>query len=130
MPDTTLAEDLAELKRLKDRATQLNREAKDAAKERDLWELHCLERMEAEEQDSTRSRGYLYSCVRDKHYAKVQDREEFVEWAQDNAPHLIRLVENKEQLNSLVKQLLDDGAEFPPGLGWYDDNYISVRKAT
>jgi hypothetical protein len=51
------------------------------------------------------------------------------EWALENDPELVEYKERGEQINALVRRLLDDGAEFPPGLGFYEREYISMRTA-
>jgi hypothetical protein len=123
---TTLREDLEELDRLKKQATRLNREAKDAAKERDIWQRHCMDRMEGEGFDSLKAGGRSFVCVREKVYATVNDRAAFVAWAQKNSPDHIKIVEKDGELNSLVRSCLDDGEELPPGVSYYSKDYISV----
>ena len=90
------------------------------------WERHCLERMRDSDTESHKTRGTLFSPVT-KQYASVQDRGEFVEWALSNEPELVAYKERAAELNALVRQLLDDGEVLPPGIGFYDREYISQR---
>ncbi len=82
--------------------------------------------MEAEEAENHKTRGTLFSPVR-KQYASVQDRTEFVDWALANEPELVAYKERGAELNALVRQRLDDGEVLPPGIGFYDREYISQR---
>jgi uncharacterized protein with LGFP repeats len=84
--------------------------------------------MEAEDAQSHKASGTTFSPVK-KQYATVQDRAEFVRWAQENEPDLIQYKERGAELNSLVRQRLDDGEVLPPGVGFYDREYISQRNA-
>lgn len=54
----------------------------------------------------------------------------FVKWAESNDPDLIQYKERGAELNSLVRQRLDDGEPLPPGVGFYDREYISQRTST
>lgn len=62
-------------------------------------------------------------------YATVNDRSEFVKWAEENDDELLEPREVKEVLNSLVREHLDDGSPLPPGVGFYVREYISQRAA-
>lgn len=62
-------------------------------------------------------------------YGQVQDRREFVEWAEQEQPELLEPKERSELINELARQLLDDGEPFPPGLGFRVKEYISQRAA-
>lgn len=124
---TTLREDLATLRQFKLEATRLNKEAKAAAAERDAWQKHCLDRMEAEGlTGKVEFDGVPYTPNRGKYYASVQDKGAFLAWAEENAPHLVKSEPSKADLNTLVRNALDDGEELPPGIGWYDKDYIAV----
>ncbi len=128
----TFQDDLVELDRLKAKATKLNSEAKQAARDRDQWQTHCIQRMEDPADGNTQSwragDGTLFSLNPVQHYATVQDRQAFVEWAQDNAPELVEYKERGTELTSLIRAALDDGEELPPGVGFYDKQSISVRR--
>ena len=81
---TTLAEDLRELRRLKDEAeaSGTDKKADDAAFKRQ--QSRCLDRMEAEEAASFRvPNHYLFSRV-DKVKGQIEDRTPYVRWALEN----------------------------------------------
>lgn len=125
----TLGEDLAKLAKLKDAATKANAAAKIATLEKDQWERHCFNRMEAEECEGHRSKGKLFTASQ-KTYAQIQDRDAFLAWAQENEPELVVAREKADDLHALVRRLIDDGQPLPPGIGFYIKDTISVRKAT
>ena len=60
-------------------------------------------------------------------YSSINDLSEFIAWAEMEAPELIKLAANKEQLNALVRQRLDDDEPLPPGVTFYVREYISDR---
>jgi hypothetical protein len=124
---STLREDLAKLRQLKVEATAANKAAEKVKRERDEWQRHCLDRMDAEGfTGKVEFDGTPYTPHRDKHYASIQDKAVFLEWAEENAPHLVSHEPKKGDLNTLVRNALDDGEELPPGIGWYDKDYIAI----
>lgn len=128
--DNKLREELTKLRAMKIKATELNKQADEAKRDRDDQERLCLELMEAADNtESLRFNGTLFSAQRDKSFAVIQDRAAFTEWAKANAPDLVREVENKTPLNQLVKAALDDGEELPPGIGFYTKESISMRSS-
>jgi hypothetical protein len=80
---TTLAEDLRELRRLKDAAEETGREKKATDANFKRWQAQCLERMEAEESDAFRTGDYLYSVVT-RVKGQIEDRKPYVRWALEN----------------------------------------------
>lgn len=60
-------------------------------------------------------------------YAVVQDLDAFVEWAKQHDESLIKEAARDGELNALVRERLDNGEPLPPGIGFYDREYISVR---
>lgn len=85
--------------------------------------------MEAEEAENHKTRGTLFSPVK-KQFASIQDRDEFIKWALDNDPDLVQYKERSAELNALVRARLDDGEPLPPGVGFYDREYISQRASS
>jgi hypothetical protein len=77
-------------------------------------------------ESSTKIKGVSYVPVRTT-YGHVQDRTAFLEWAKDNDAGLFHTVERDGLINQLVRERLDNGEPLPPGLGYYDKTYISVR---
>ena len=63
-------------------------------------------------------------------HATIQDRAAFVEWCHVNdREDLISEKENKGDVNSYVRECLDDGRPLPDGLGFYTRNTIGQRAA-
>jgi len=61
-------------------------------------------------------------------HATIQDRGAFVEWCHANSREdLISEKENKGDVNSYVRECLDDGRPLPDGLGFYTRNSIGQR---
>ncbi len=114
------------LRKLKRDAEKKQNQADTAKKRHKEWERHCLDRMDAEETESHKTYGTLFSPVK-KQFATVQDRSEFVKWALAHEPELVQYKERGAELNQLVRQRLDDGEPLPPGVGFYDREYISQR---
>lgn len=125
---TTLGQDLVHLKKLKDTESTLKARWDKAKRDREIWERKVFDRMDGEETDSQKTRGSLF--VRSQTiYAKVQDRQAFVDWAKTNDPDLIQDKERGQELNALVRACLDDQSELPPGIGFYTRDTVAVRKA-
>lgn len=138
MPHTN--EELRALGHLKDRLDAANAAKKQAENEHKRHQWECFRRMEEEGIESMRVDGVTYSPV-GKPYAQEQDRTKFVDWCNEvvheyvddygetvtvrRAPELIEYKPRMEQCNALVREYLDDNVELPPGLGYYDREYIS-----
>jgi hypothetical protein len=60
-------------------------------------------------------------------YAQVQDKSEFIKWAQENEPELVAPAPRKGLLNQKARECLDNGEPLPPGMGVYEREYISQR---
>lgn len=123
---STIQEDCAHLRGLKLKANNLDAQAKDAKAEHVAAELALFARMDEESTESIKYDGTLFvpaSTV----YGQVQDRGEFVAWAEENQPELLEVKERKSLVNELIRSHLDDGAELPPGLGFYVREYVSQR---
>jgi hypothetical protein len=125
---TTIAEDAAVLRQLKETASNLDATAKAAKAEADQFEARFFERMEAEGIGSIKVGGTNFVPVGTV-YGQVQDREKFIEWAQANSPELLELKERKALVNEIVREAIDAGTEMPDGLGFYVKQYVSQRVA-
>jgi hypothetical protein len=154
---TTLAEDLRELRRLKDEAEETGREKKATDASFKRWQAQCLERMGAEESDAFRTGDYLYSVVT-RVKGQIEDRKPYVRWAlendeaiqefldlinaHDDDPGLVEAffdaimgtstVSYKEDghvINQQARSHVDDGAPLPPGLTFRPDPYIGMTKS-
>lgn len=117
------AEYVRSLKQASTEARRLADEAKEAAV---LAEQEFFAHMESEGVQSIKVNGTLY-VPQSTIYGQVQDRAEFMKWAEAEHPELIEPRERKALLNELVREALDRGDDLPPGLGWYDRSYVSQR---
>lgn len=88
----TLNEELHELRRLKDLAEAEGRDKKEADAAFKQHQAHCLERMEAEESESSKTRGYLYSVV-EKVKGQIEDRQPYIRWALENDPAIVEFLQ-------------------------------------
>lgn len=132
---TTLSEDLLALRELKGRRDTANKTFKDLDAAFKTEQRRLIERMYAEAEAAgadpekgvgQKIDGISFTPVK-LEYGTVQDRQEFVAWALENDAELVEYKERGEQINALARRLLDDNAEFPPGLGFYEREYISMR---
>lgn len=62
-------------------------------------------------------------------FATVQDRSEFVEWAQEYAPELIQVEAREAEINRIIRERIDNNEPLPPGLGFYPRQTISIQAA-
>ena len=63
-------------------------------------------------------------------HATIQDRAAFVEWCNANEREdLVSVKENKGDVNSYVRECLDDGRPLPEGVGFYTRATIGQRAA-
>lgn len=58
-------------------------------------------------------------------FGNVNDKAEFIRWAELNAPELVSPAPRKALVNELVRQKLDNGEELPPGVDYFVRNYVS-----
>lgn len=123
---TTIAEDAATLKELKDLATEMTKAADEAKAQAKHAEQLFFARMEQEGYDSLKVRGTNFVRAATI-YGQVQDREAFIKWAEENAPELLELKERAALVNELVRERMDTGEILPDGLGFYAREYVSQR---
>ncbi len=122
----TLAQDAADLRVLKRQAESLDAQTKEAKVLAQTAELALFERMASEKVDGIKYDGTNFVPV-ETSYGQVQDRSEFVAWAEDEMPELLETKERKALVNELVRERLDNGETLPPGLGFYVKQYVSQR---
>lgn len=123
-----LSEQCQNYAELKAEAKQAKAEYEDLEKQRKRAEFDLLERMEQEECDGHKTGAFNY-VPQETPFAVVQDRAEFIKWAEANDPELIEPHERKKLLNQEVRKHLDDGKPLPPGLGFYVKRVVSQRAA-
>lgn len=125
---TTLTDDAKGLAALKRKRDDAKAEYEACKQEHAQAEIEFLERMAHEGSEGIKAEGINFVPAKTP-YAQVQDRTEFVRWAQDNDPELIEPRERKELINALVRRHIDDGEPLPPGIGFYIKEYVSQRAA-
>jgi hypothetical protein len=125
---TTLAEDAAEVRRLKQEKDSAKDVASDLERQFKAAQANLFERMEAEGVQGIKHEGTNFVPTRTV-YAQLQDRRVFAEWARENAPDLIEDRERSDLLNDAVRAALDDGRELPPGVSFRVREYVSQRAA-
>ena len=126
--DMTLTDQAIELQHIKEARDNAKHTYDDLQAKFQAAKFALLDRMEDEKCDGIKAAGTNFVPTQIT-FAQVQDRSAFVEWAEDHAPELIEARERKGLLNQRVRELLDNGEPFPPGLGFYNDRNISQRSA-
>lgn len=122
----TIAEQAEALRELKQDAAAADAVAKDAKALYKQAEVAFIERMQSEGVESIKHDGTLYVPAATT-YGQIQDRAEFVAWAEAERPELLETKERKALVNEIVRECLDNGTEMPPGVGFYVSEYVSLR---
>lgn len=104
--------------------------AKDAAdqigEELALQQERFIERCEAEGVQGLRIDGRNLVPTQTE-YGSINDLDEFVAWAQENDPALLKMAVYDGELNRLVRRYLEHGKPLPPGVTFYVKRSISDR---
>ncbi len=158
MTETTLAQDLAEMRKLKDKVEKLGRDRDKADAAFKEKQTYLLRRMDVEECKSFRhpTAGYLFTRIEDRVKGQVDDRRQFVRWALESDEgiqefvdsyigddhhqldafyeaimntELVTYKENGTACNSMAKAHVDDETPLPPGLSFRPDPYIQQLKS-
>ena len=126
-----LSEDLRELGRLKKIEKILTRRKSEAGRRRKAFERHLYDRMVEEgfrPGDSSIRLGELQYVPVKTTYSAVQDRQAFIAWARENDAGLLESERIREsELNRVVNERIHNNQPLPPGIGSYDETYISTR---
>lgn len=105
------------------------KEAADVAKmEFKQAQAELLEYMDANNIEGVKTDGINFIPTKTI-YGQISDRNAFIAWAEENDDELIEPKERKSVLNERARQLVDDGEEFPPGMGFRVEEYVSQRSA-
>ena len=132
-PDSTTTKStpqrLAQLRELKDNYRTLDKLAKSAKADHDDFQRELFEDMRAEGHLTVKLEHASFSR-KSTIYAHVQDREAFHKWVKENDldTELLRETEESQRINELVRGLIDNSEELPPGLGFYARDYISITE--
>ena len=105
------------------------KEAADIAKmEFKTSQAELLEYMDANDIEGVKADGVNFVPTKTI-YGKITDKKELIAWAKENDDELVIDEVRKSSLNERARQLIDDGEEFPPGMGFRVEEYISQRSA-
>lgn len=124
----SLDRDLRALRKAKQDRDTAKQKFEDADSAFRQLQFKVMERMKQKGVESMKLDGTLFVPT-ETVYAQIQDRAEFVAWAEEHDDELVEPKERKEILNSMVRQRLDDGEALPPGVTFYVREYISQRAA-
>lgn len=123
---TTLTEDVIELRELRELRDDAKSEYDDLKAKYDEKEADVFARMEEEGAEAVRAAGVTFSPTRTV-YGQINDREQFIKWAETNAPELIETKERKGLINQEARRHVDDGDPLPPGMTFYVKEFIGQR---
>jgi hypothetical protein len=126
---TTIAEDAGVLRQLRDGFDAADSRAKSAKQVYEDAQRKFFERLEAEGIGSIKVDGVNF-VPQTTIYGQVQDREAFLAWAETADEALVETRERKALINELVREAIENGDPLPPGLGFYQKDYVSQRVAT
>lgn len=120
-------EEVARLRDMRDWELQMKEYYELMKENREAQERRVFDYMRETRIDGIKVDGKNFVPV-ETDYSVIQDRTEFVAWAEKNAPELITTVEKKGELHKLVRSRIDNGEGLPPGIGHRVDQGISMRQ--
>lgn len=105
----------------------LDEQAKKARREHDAYQAEVFEFMRENGLLTVKTDNGTFSC-KSTIYSKVQDMEQFVQWAKQQGldDEFLREKEVGARLNEYVRDAVANGAPLPDGVTWYPREYISV----
>lgn len=126
VPPMTESEMFARLGELRDTMQTLQREADAAKDEHDRFQVAVFQYMKDRGTTSygTEDETWVRKATT---YGSITNREAFVKWAEEQGL-LDEFTQRKEvgkRINELVRQMLGDGQDLPPGVDFYEREYIS-----
>lgn len=126
-PDSPIQQRLAHLRRLKDLYRGLAEQADNAKADHDRYQAAIFEEMRDDRLDGVKHDGVHY-IPKATVYASVQDLDAFAAWCKANDLIEEFIVDSaaKGRVNELVRRCLDNAEELPPGIGWYEKQYVAI----
>jgi hypothetical protein len=124
----TVEERAKDLREKKQKYEDLKEKADEAKLDFKTAQAELLEYMDANDIEGVKTDGVNFVPTK-TYYGQITDRKAFIAWAEENDDELLEPKERKSVLNERARQLLDDGEEFPPGMGFRVEEYISQRSA-
>lgn len=130
MDATELKAELLELKRRKERYKELDRLAKDARKDHDMFQARLHAMMEEHGLQSVKLEGHSY-VSKTTLFANVRDLEAFRAWCRDNQVEDVFLseTEEKQRVNEFIRECIDTNRELPDGVVVIPRQYISITES-
>lgn len=109
----------------------LDEQAKKARREHDAYQAEVFEFMRENGLLTVKTDNGTFSC-KSTIYSKVQDMDQFIEWAkkQGLTDEFLREKEVGARLNEYVRDAVANGAPLPDGVTWYPREYISLSTET
>lgn len=154
---TSLNAELQRLSTLKELAEVVGRDYKAKSADFKAHQDYCMELMEAEESESSRTQGVLYTHCKDRVKGQVEDRRLYIRWCleQDEGVQeflgkldtydqdlvhefyellvggleLVAVKEKQDRCNAQARAHIDDEASLPPGLTFRPEPYIQQRRS-
>lgn len=123
----TLPEMLTRLAELKNKYRALDEKAKKARHEHERFQAEVYEFMRDNGLLTVKTNSGTYSA-KSTIYAKVQDLEQFLDWARtmELDEEFVREKEVGARLNEYVRDAVANGSPLPDGVVWYPKEYISL----
>lgn len=122
----TLEERAMDMREKKLKYEALKEEADEAKLTYKTAQSELMEYMDANDIEGVKTNGINFIPTKTI-YGRISDRQAFIAWAEENDDELIEPKERKAVLNERARQLLDDKEEFPPGMDFRVEEYISQR---
>ncbi len=122
----TEREMFARLGELRDAVTEAKKAHDKVKDEHDRFQHSVFQYMKDKGTTSYGTEGETW-VRKSTRYGSITNREAFLRWAEE-AGLLEDYTQRKEvnaRLNELVRQMIDDGQELPPGVDFYDREYVS-----
>lgn len=122
-----MPEKLERLAELKKAYQTLDEQTKKARRAHDQYQAEVFEFMRENGLLTVKTDNGTFSC-KSTIYSKVQDMDQFIEWAKLNGltDEFLREKEVGARLNEYVRDAVANGAPLPDGVTWYPREYISV----
>lgn len=122
-----LNEKLKKLSLLKEKYRQLDEQTKRARKEHDRYQDEVYGDLREAGLLTIKTDSGTFAC-KSTIYAKVQDPDAFVKWAEEQGlkDEFLKQKEVGARLNEYVRDAVANGSPLPDGTIWYPREYISI----
>jgi len=115
-------------RKINEKRSELDKTSKELKKREDALKSILIDKMNVENIDSVKTKAGLLSLTTSESII-TQDFEAFIEWLRQD-PERVTILSKKPYTQEKVKAIVDEeNKELPPGLGWYRELKLSIRKA-